>query len=199
MKKVKPFWAKQGSYFVLSTVTTLTAIVAAFIEIIVVAATAFSAEVNLWISSVLAMTIHTVVILLLSIREGYEKRAFSLQFHLWTGAVFVIWHGVLSWLCQCAWFSSGLLYSNISDVFCYYLRIVTVQGKGRPLLVNLISVLLGDLCVILPMAILGNWLGSRKYRREVEQMKNNHKTRTQQNKIDPNRKNTTEQIGGNTV
>lgn len=178
VEKMKPFWAKQGSYFALSSVTTLTAMAASFLEILVVAATAFSPEVDLWVSFVMAMAIHTAVILVLSIREGYERRAFSLRFHLWTGAVFVIWHGVLSWLCQCAWFSSGLLYANISDLLCYYLKIVTVQGKGRPLLIDLASVLLGDICVILPLTIVGNWLGARKYRREVEQMRDDHEAKT---------------------
>ena len=178
VEKMKPFWAKQGSYFVLSAVTILTTMAASFLEIIVVAATAFSAEVDLWVSFVLAMVIHTAAILVLSIREGYERRAFSLRFHLWTGAVFVIWHGVFSWLCQCAWFSSGLLYANISDVLSYYLKIVTVQGKSRPLLINLASVLLGDVCVILPLAIVGNWLGARKYQKEVREMQDDHEAKT---------------------
>lgn len=174
---MKPFWAKQGSYFVLTAVTTLTAMAASFLEILVVAATAFSPEVDLWVSFVMAMAIHTAAILALSIREGYEKRGFSLRFHLWTGAVFVIWHGILSWLCQCAWFSSGLLHANISDVLSYYLKIATVQGKGRPLFIDVASVLLGDLCVILPLAMLGNWLGARKYRNEVREMHDDHEAK----------------------
>lgn len=174
---MKPFWAKQGSYFVLSAVTTLTTLAVSFVELIVLAATSFSAEVNVWISFALAMVAHVAAILVLSVREGYEKRAFSLRFHLLTGAVFVVWHGFLSWLCQCAWFSSGLLYANISDLLCYYLKIVTVPGGSRPLLINLISVLLGDLCVILPMAMLGNWLGARKYRNEVEDMRDDHEAK----------------------
>lgn len=178
VRKMTLFWAKQGSYFVLSAVTVLTATVASFLEIIVVAATSFPAEGDLWVSFVLAMAIHTVALLALSIREGYEKRTFSLRFHLLTGVVFVVWHGMLSWLCQCAWFSSGLLYANISDVFCYYLRIVTVQGESRPLLINVVSVLLGDLCVVLPLATWGNWLGARKYHKEVEQMKDDHEDAT---------------------
>ena len=175
---MKPFWAKQGSYFVLSSVTVLTTTAAAFVEIIVLAATSFSTEVDVWISFALAMAAHVAAILVLSVREGYEKRAFSLRFHLLTGAVFVMWHAVLSLLCQCAWFSSGLLYANISDLLCYYLKIVTVQGKSRPLMINWIGVILGDVCVILPLATLGNWLGARKYRREVQEMKEVHAIKT---------------------
>lgn len=174
---MKACLAKQGEYFVSVMVTNVGGIIAAFVAIIIKAALPFSATVETLIETMLSLLISVFAILMLSVKSGYEKRTFSLRFNAVNGLLFLLWHFVLSWLCQAAWFSSGLLHVEVSYWLCYAAGIRLVQGKAYPLLLDLLGVMLCNVFIILPVTTLGNYLGARKYHKDVREMQEDHAQR----------------------
>ena len=170
--------AKQGQYYVSVLITVPASLMAAFLGMLLTAATTFSPLVEEWIGFSLYLLANTIAVLALSIREGYEKRTFSLRCNLVNGVVFIAWHGVVSWLSKCAWFVSGLLYSKISSLICLANDIYLMDGEAAPLVLNVMSVLIVDSLFIIPMMAMGNCFGAYKYHREVQEIQKGTKLET---------------------
>jgi len=174
---MKAYLAKQGEYFVSVMLTNVGGIVAAFVAIVIKAALPFSATVETLIETVLSLLISVFAIAVLAAKSGYEKRTFSLRFNAVNGLLFLLWHLGLSWVCQAAWFSSGMLHFEVTYWLCYAAGIRLVQGKAYPLLLSLLGVAIADALIILPVTTLGNDWGARKYRRDVREMQEDHAQR----------------------
>lgn len=174
---MKRYLHKQGEFFIAIMATIVTGLLAAWLALPIKAALPLSAIAERLIDTLLTLIISICAIMEIAFRVGREKRTFSLRFNAVNGIVFTVWHFVFAWVCQAAWFSAGFLHFEVADWLCWALEMQEPQGKTFPLGFYMLGVLVVDALIIVPLTTLGNYLGARKHRIEVQKMQEDHARR----------------------
>ncbi len=167
---MKRYWWKLGNYVILMLATILSSLVADFVWLVVESALSFTPLIEGVLGLVFNLLVCGAVVLVFAIKDGYAKRAFSLKVNLAGGGLFVVLHGVLYWLIPLV----GPLGGDLADLLYYGNEIAYAEVDPTPFLLRLVCVIAMDVLFYIPLMTLGDHLGVRSYREEIQELKEEH-------------------------
>ena len=177
---MKPYWAKAGWYAVIVLASFLVSLLVVDFGCGMLLRSVITAEPIVWriVDVVLDVFIAAGVTLYFAVREGYDKRIYSVKTVEWGGVLFALMQLPVSLLFGGAIYVTGHLPYSLASLIYYGNQSIFEEtlGSAPPPLILLCMVAAIPL-VYMPTMMIGTRLGVRQYQQEIDELKEDHEKR----------------------
>lgn len=176
---MKPYWAKAGGYAVIVPVSFLVSLLVVDFGVGILLHSAIDAPPVVWriVDVVLDMFVVVGVALYFAVRDGYDKRAVSHKVNILGGLLFMGVQALVALPFGAIYITGHLPYSLASLVYFGNGSIFEETLGSAPPVIIFLCMLAAVPLVYIPTMMAGTRLGARLYKREIDELKEDHERR----------------------